>query len=235
MTKAKSTQVRASKRNARAKAKKISANKGRTTPTQLNKKSFRKSLLGEHYDFDQVLNNAVRDINNRKEVAGEFTSITDVLDGLKKTTAEVFKLYSYITFVQALDKEGLIKHQLVIDIKAISISLISIDKRIQIVSKLIEADEEETVFTEALDISTTLQNYSEELYAEVVRSEEHALTIEESLSRLAKDVEGIDDVNQQRYQVLQRFAYQYLTEVKDEIDSKVTADTRTETAEPVTE
>ena len=235
MTKAKSSQARAAKRNARAKAKKISANKARTTPTQLDKKSYRRAFGDSHLDFDQVLSNAVRDINQRKQVAGEITSPIDVLKGLQKTAGEVFKLYSYITLVQALIEQKLIDHRLVIDLKAISLDLINIDGRVQNVAKLIEKDEEEVVFTEALDISTSLQNHAEELYAEVTRTEPHALVIEESLSRLAKEVEGINEPDAQRLEVLQSLAYQYLSKVKEEADSQVNTDPQPETAAAVAE
>jgi hypothetical protein len=220
MTKAKSSQARANKRNARAKTKKVSANKARNTPSEVRKKQFRGLMEGKRMEFDDVLSNAVRDINNRRQTTAEFTSLQDVLEGLKKSTGEVFKLYSYITMVEALAKEGVIDFKLVIDLKAISVSLIDVDRRIQTLAKLVEADEEDAVFTESLDLGTILSNFAEELYAEVERSETHALVIEESLSRLAKEVEGVDDATQQRFEVLQRFAYQYLGEVKAEIDSK---------------
>lgn len=235
MTKAKSSQARATKRNARAKAKKISANKARTSPSQLDKRSFRRAFDGEHLNFNQVLSNAVRDINQRKQVAGEITSTLDVLRGLQKTAGEVFKLYSYVTLVQALVEQNVFEHRLVIDLKAISLDLINIDGRVQNVSKLIDKGEEEAVFTEALDISTSLQNHAEELYAEVTRSEPHALVIEESLSRLAKEVEGVDDSNAQRSEVLQTLAYQYLSKVKDEADIENNPTPQTETVSAVTE
>jgi hypothetical protein len=235
MTKAKSSQARASKRNARAKAKKISANKARTAPSELRKKNFRSLLSGDRLEFDQVLGNVVRDINHRKQTEATFESIQDVLAGLKQNTTEVFKLYSYITLLNALIKEKLINFTLVVDLKAISIDLISIDKRIQTMAKLVDADEEEAVLTEALDISNTLQNYAEELFAEVSRSETHALVIEEYISRLADEITGVDDVNQRRYQVLERIAYIYLGEVKEEIDRQNNTAPATETAEAVTE
>lgn len=235
MTKAKSSQARATKRNARAKAKKVSANKARTTPSELSKKSFRKAFTGDRLEFDQVLANAVRDVNQRKQVSSEITSPEDVVVGLQKTAGEVFKLYSYVTLVEALNEQKIIDHPLVVDLKGISADLINIDKRVQNVVKLVQAGEEETVFTESLDISTSLQNHAEELYAEVTRSEKHALIIEETLSRLAKDIEGIDDPAQQRVEVLQSFAYQYLTKVKEEIDSQVNTAPETETAAAVAE
>lgn len=216
MTKTKSSQVRANKRNARAKAKKIAGNKSRVTPSELRKKSFRRSMSGDKLEFDQVLANAVRQINKGDETPSEFETIEDLLQGIKKTASEVFKLYSYVTLVQALIKEGMIEDQLVVDLKKISLDLINIDKRVQNVVALISQGSENEAGTECLDIGTSLVNYSEELYAEIVRSEKHALIIEETLSRLAKDVEGTTDGNQQRSQVLESIAYQYLIEVKEE-------------------
>lgn len=235
MTKAKSSQARATKRNARAKAKKVSANKARTTPSELNKKSFRKEFTGNHLEFDQVLANAVRDVNHRKQINGEFNSPEEMVVGLQKAAGEVFKLYSYITLVQALDEQNIIDQPLVIDLFAVSADLISIDKRVQNLVKLLQRDEEEAVVTECLEIGTTLQNYAEELYAEVARAEKHALIIEETWARLAKDIEGIDDPAQQRLEVLQTFAYQYLTKVKEEIDSKTNPTPQTEAEVATTE
>lgn len=218
MTKA----TRVDKRNARAKAKKISANKARTTPTVQNKKNFHKTLRGSKLNFDQVLTNATRDINNRKQVETTINSPADLLKGITQTTVEVFKIYSYITLVEALIRENVIQHSLVIDLKAVSLDLISIDKRVQRMAKLVEMGEEEAVFTEALDITTVLQNYSEELYAEVVRAGDHALVIEESLSRLSKEIEDGPDVKDPTITVLHNLAYQYLNKVKEESEANAT-------------
>lgn len=217
MTKA----TRVDKRNARAKAKKISANKARTTPSTQNKKNFHKSLRGTKLNFDQVLTNATRDINNRKQVETEINSTTDLLNGVTKTTVEVFKIYSYITLVEALIRENVIDHSLVIDLKAVSLDLIAIDKRVQRMAKLVEMGEEEAVFTEALDVTTTLQNYSEELYAEVVRAGDHALVIEESLTRLSKEIEDGPDVKDPAITVLHNLAYRYLNTVKEESEQDI--------------
>lgn len=235
MTKAKSSQARATKRNARAKAKKVSANKARTTPSELNKKSFRKEFTGNRLEFDQVLANAVRDVNKRKEVSSEINSPEEMIVGLQKAAGEVFKLYSYITLVEALNEQKIIDHPLVIDLFVVSADLINIDKRIQHLVKLLQNDEEDAVVTECLDIGTTLSNYAEELYAEVSRAEKHALIIEETWARLAKEIEGIDDPAQQRLEVLQSFAYQYLTKVKEEVDSKTNPTPQAETEVAVTE
>lgn len=235
MTKAKSSQARATKRNARAKAKKVSANKARTTPSELNKKSFRKEFTGNRLEFDQVLANAVRDVNKRKEVSSEINSPQEMIVGLQKAAGEVFKLYSYITLVEALNEQKIIDQPLVIDLFAVSADLINIDKRIQNLVKLLQNDEEDAVVTECLDIGTTLSNYAEELYAEVSRAEKHALIIEETWTRLAKEIEGIDDPAQQRLEVLQSFAYQYLTKVKEEVDSKANPTPQAETEVAVAE
>lgn len=229
MTKAKSSQARATKRNARAKAKKISANKARTTPSELNKKSFYKEFTGNRLEFDEVLANAVRDINKRKEVSSEFNSPEEMIVGLQKAAGEVFKLYSYITLVQALNEQKIIDHPLVIDLFAISAELIAIDKRIQNLIKLLQSDETDAVMTECLDIGTIISNYAEELYAEVSRAEKHALVIEETWSRLTEEIENIDDPAQQRLEVLQSLAYRYLTKVKEEIDSKTNPVPKSET------
>lgn len=236
MTKAKSSQARADKRNARAKAKKLSNNRARSSEKVKAQKAFDRLMTGDRLEFDQVLANAVRDVNQRKKVDSDISSPQEVVEGLQKTAGEVFKLYCYVTLVQALNEQKIIDHPLVVDLKGISVDLIRIDQRVQNVVKLVNAgDEEEAVFTEALDISNTLQNHAEELYAEVTRSEKHALVIEETLSRLAKDIEGIDDAAQQRLEVLQSLAYQYLAKVKEEIDSQVNTATEDETATAVAE
>ena len=155
--------------------------------------------------------------------------------GLQKAAGEVFKLYSYITLVDALNEQKIIDQPLVIDLFAVSADLINIDKRIQNLVKLLQNDEEDAVVTECLEIGTTLSNYAEELYAEVSRAEKHALIIEETWTRLAKEIEGIDDPAQQRLEVLQSFAYQYLTKVKEEVDSKTNPTPQAETEVAVTE
>lgn len=214
----------AAKRTVRAKTKKVAAGKMKSRAQALKGKTpkFNYDADGK-LNFDDVLTGAVRDINSRrkgsttKEIETSIKSAKDVIDGLIKSTTEIFRIYCYVTLVNNLIESSLISHSLKIDLADISKKLIILDGRIGALGKLYP-QEEEVIFTEALEIGTEIQNISEELYSEVVRSEEHALVIEEVLSRLAKEVEGVDDVNKQRFMVLQSIAYRYLAKVKEDID-----------------
>jgi len=217
MTKAKSNQARSVKRNARAKAKKLSANKARATPTKAYGRSLRAALNGDRLQFDDVLGDLVTDINRRKNVDSDINSVQDVLAGMKKMTGDVFKLFTYATLIDAIITNGLLEdYVLEVDLKATALELISIDKRVQAMIVMAQQGEEDALYTEALDISTTLSNYTQELYAEVVRSEKHALTIEGTLDNLAAALTEIDSPDQRRNEVMSTLAYQYLDRVNKE-------------------
>lgn len=233
MTKKNAAQKRALKRNARAKAKSISIAKGRNAPAAVADRESRRlarALGGTKLNFDDVLTNAVRQVNKGTNVEGEFKSPQEMLEGLKRNIGEVFKLYSYVAFVEALKNKQAFEHKLVIDIENISLSLIDIDRRFSHLDALLAADEEDAVMTEALDIGIQIQNISEELYSEIVRSEKYALIIEEAMDRLAEEVTDVTDVNQKRNRVLSTIAYQLLSEVQ----IKNTKKEESESSEPTT-
>jgi flagellar hook-basal body complex protein FliE len=216
MSNAKSTQARAAKRNARSKAKASSATKARQAPAAVQKKKF-KAAMKKHglnnMSFDQVLGNAVRDVNNRKKVEeSDIKSIDDVLTGLSKSTTEVFRLYSYITFAEAMAEKGLFEYAPTINLDEISLSLMSIDSRVSVMKQLDQVEQEDEIFTEALDLSVIISNHSEELYAEVTLLETKAIEIEETLTKLASEEEG-KDINVARAEVLQSIAYKRLADV----------------------
>lgn len=217
MTKAKSAQARSVKRNARAKAKKLSANKARATPTKAYGRSLRAALNGDRLQFDEVMGDLVSDINTRKHVQSDISSVQDVLAGMKKMTADVFKLFTYATLVDAMITNGVLdEYELAVDLKGTALELINIDKRVQTMIVLAQQGEEDALYTEAMDISTTLSNHTQELYAEVVRSEKHALTIESTLDHLANELTEIDSPEQRRNEVMSTLAYQYLDRVNKE-------------------
>lgn len=217
MTNARSNQARSAKRNARAKAKKISANKGRAAPRNIQSRSVRAALNGDRLQFDDVLGDLVADINKRKQVEGTITSMQDVLEGVKKTAKDVFHLFTYVSLVNAMIEKGLLEdHTLVVDLKLVARELINIDKRVQTMIKLAQSGDEDSVYTEALDISTELSNYTQELYAEVVRSEKYALTIESTLDSLAAEITDISELGERRNAVLSTLAYQLLDQVNKE-------------------
>lgn len=215
MSQAKSAQARAAKRNARAKQKQTAAAKARVSPKTLQTKKFRAELskIGiQGMNFDKVLNNAVRDANKGKEVETTLNSPEEVIEALKKNTGELFKLYCYVIFAEALVSKKTIEHTFTVDIDAMSASLIDLDKRISLLPRMLGVDED-AVMTEALDIGTTIAGFSDELYAEVSLLESSALIIEECLNRLAADVTEEEDEGKRRTLVLSTLAYKRLNEV----------------------
>ena len=76
---------------------------------------------------------------------------------------------------------------------------------------------EDPVMVESMDIGTDLTNYTELLYADVVRSEVHSLVIEDTINRLAKEVE-IEVEGEPRLHVLSSIAYKRLAEVATKLN-----------------
>lgn len=215
-----STQNRAAKRNARAKAKRISANKGRAAPKAVANRETRRlarRLGSYHMDFDSVLNNAMRDINSGKgNLDTTINSPTEMVEGLKRNIGEVFKFFSYVVLLKGMVEKKIIEHTLVIDLKPIALDLIDIDSRVSRLMPLLAANEEEAVVTECLDIATAIQNYADALYAEIERAEPHSLVIEETISTLGTEVEGDPSPAERSAKVLNALAYNYLATVQTE-------------------
>lgn len=232
MSNTKSAIARSAKRNARAKSKKTSSAKAKVAPKALKDKSFRKkfgSAFG-NADFDQILSRAVKDINKgTNELETSIKNPTDMVVGLKKNIGELFKLYAYVTLIDKLHKESIISSGITMDLRNISLSLIDIDRRVIQMGKLLESNEEEAVVTEALEIGTLLQQYSEELHTEVMAAEPNALDIEESLDKLANEFDPNGEINLVRKTVLQNNAYQYLDAFYKELNPA------TEQTQPETE
>lgn len=235
-----SVQKRAQKRNARAKQKSISNAKGRAAPSAIANRENRRLArkLGVHHlDFDSVLGNAVRQINKGTQPASdaEFKSPQDMIDGLKRNIGEVFKLFSYVALLNGMIEKKIIEHTLVLDLKAIALDLFLIDNRVSRLQPLLEAEQEEVVATECLDIGTTIQNFAEELYVEVTRAEPHALVVEDTLARLREDVEGDLSESEKTVKVLEAISYDYLSRVhtENELEPKPEAAQPEESAEAV--
>lgn len=221
MSNAKTTQARAAKRNARAKSKQTSAAKARANPANVQKRKIQ-AVMKKHglgrMDFDDVLNNAVRDVNKGKKVETTITTPEEMIQGMKDAGQEVFKLYSYITFAEALNEKGIISYKPALDLKEISVNLMNMDNQISRLQSMLGVQEEEVVMTEALDIGTSLQNYAEELYAEVKLLEPLGIEIEAALEKLASEEKDLD-IDKARIAVLSAFAYKKLVAVKAEVDA----------------
>lgn len=208
-------QKHAAKRNARAKAKRVSIARGNAAPSALLKKSLARKFGGgpENINFDKVLESAVRDIKKGKQEEPSFNSFAESVEGLRKVVGEVFKLYCYITLAAELIKQQAIVHELNIDLDGITRDLIGFDTRIGTLMYMAKLSDEEREpgagEVEMLEIGTALANISDSLYNEITRLEPHSVVIEETISRLAIEVEGTDD-NTKRMQVIQSIAYKYM-------------------------
>ncbi|AEV89529.1 hypothetical protein OBP_092 [Pseudomonas phage OBP] len=220
----KSVHTRAVKRNARAKAKRTSIARGKATPAALQQKKMNKlfDVIGDRPDFDNVLEHAMKQVRKGKVEKSSFKDSSELLDGLKKMTGEVFRMYCYITLVNEMINKQVIVDEIKVDLPGITRKLLEIDNRIgQLVYLTENRTEMEDKFgegsdlyinTESLDMGTTLQTFADILYEEVARFEPHSLVFEETLSRLA-DGEAEGDENQRRFKVLQTIAYAYMADI----------------------
>lgn len=206
-----SSQKRAAKRNSRAKAVQKSANRNQHSRSGKAEKLIR-ALRNQsgHPDFDNVLQQAVHGINkgikDGKTEEVTFNTKEELMAGIKKAVSEVFKLYSYVTVAQQLIDNGAIEHTIAMDLYAQSLNLVSLDKRI---SRMDLLADEQAWQVEALEIGTLLEAYSDNIYKEVARLEPHGLILEETINRLAEEVEEGDAANKRRI-VLESVAYSYL-------------------------
>lgn len=206
-----SSQKRAAKRNARTKTVQKSANRNQHTNSAKAEKLIR-SLRNHsgHPDFDNVLKQAVRGVNKNLK-SGETPEVTfntkeELMAGIKKAVSEVFKLYSYVTVAEQLIEKQVIQHEIKMDLYAQSLNLVSLDKRI---SRMELISDEAAWQVEALEIGTLLEAYSDNIYNEVARLEPFGITIEETITRLAEEVED-GDTTEKRRVVLESIAYSYL-------------------------
>lgn len=215
-----SAQKNAQKRNSRAKAKRASIARGKNAPMARMRNVFGDQPGG--MDFDNVLNNAVRQINKGNVASGaSYNSSDDMLTGVKKAASELFKMYSYLTLVAFMVNKKVIEHTFKIDLDEMSLNLMAMDNKVSRLMMLInDPDTDEgAVATEALDIGTDLQNYADVLYNEIANLEEHSLVIEETINRLSTEVDETDPTKA-RFKVLETLAYQKLAEVKLAQDAK---------------
>lgn len=216
MSKAKSAQNKAVKRNARAKTKREQVARAKATPQAIKQRKVRALLAanGGMPDFDATLQNAVMDIKKGKQVESEFKNTTDMVEGLKRAVGEVFKLYCYVTLADYLIKANAIQHELTIDLDEASRVLMSFDTRIgtiMFMNQDPEPEQEMAIQTEALDIGTSLTQISEMLYQEVVRLENHGPVMEDTIARLSNEVgEEVTDPALRYTKALQAVAYDYL-------------------------
>ena len=215
-----SAQKNAQTRNSRAKAKRASIARGKNAPMARMRNVFGDQPGG--MDFDNVLNNAVRQINKGNVASGaSYNSSDDMLTGVKKAASELFKMYSYLTLVAFMVNKKVIEHTFKIDLDEMSLNLMAMDNKVSRLMMLIhDPDTDEgVVATEALDIGTDLQNYADVLYNEIANLEEHSLVIEETINRLSTEVDEADPTKA-RFKVLETLAYQKLAEVKLAQDAK---------------
>lgn len=236
MSNNKSAQKRAQKRNARAKQKSTSNAKARNTPTAVAARERRRvagKLGGFNLDFDTVLSNAVRQVNNgTKELETDIKTPEDMINGIKRNIGEVFKLFSYVVLLNGMIEKKIIDYTLSIDLKAVALDLIDIDSRVSRLLVLLKANEEEALVTECLDIGTAIQNHSSDLYIEVTRSEPHALVIEETLSSLRETITEDVTEGEKTAMVLKALSYDYLAKVSigTELEQKPESATSEEVA-----
>ena len=210
------SQKSAAKRNARAKAKATSAAKAKNTPMGIAKKKMRGLNIGGQNNFDDVLNQAVRQIGKGNNGSGvTFNSTQDVLDGIVKAAGETFKLFSYCAVAKELADEGAIQHNFRADLTLLGQAMMVIDNRVTTLMAYMKGeDADEGVFgTEALDIGTQIQNIADELYEEMTRMDEHSLVIEETIARLAGEITDGEE-SERRARVLTRIAYKLLAAIK---------------------
>ncbi|UQT03454.1 hypothetical protein YUBABA_02520 [Serratia phage vB_SmaM-Yubaba] len=219
MSKKNIAQAKAAKRTARAKAKAKSVAKAKATPQAIKHRQLRGALNadGRIADFDTVLENAVLDINKRKQVQSEFKNSTDMIKGIKEAIGQVFKLYCYVTLGKTLADSGAMQHEVQIPLDDISRVLMNFDSRIGRLEYMNQTPEDQrddvAIETEAFDIGTNLANISEDLYGEVARMEKHSLIMEEAISRMSLEItEGSPE--ERRMRALQAVAYKYLAELK---------------------
>lgn len=212
-------QSKAAKRTARAKVKSRSLALAKAAPQAIKQSKMRKAISqsGRVANFDAVLDQAVMDVKNGKEAVSEFKTTGDMIVGIKKAVGEVFKLYCYVTLALELIDSKVIQHDINLPLEEVSRVLMNIDTRIGVIEFMNKTPEEDrdnfAIETEALDIGTTLTSISEDLYEEVARLETHSLTIEETITRLADEIEE-GELPQRRMGVLQSIAYKYLAELQ---------------------
>lgn len=233
MSKSNSAHTRAAKRNARAKAKRVSNAKARNTPTAITNRGRNRSankLDGFSLEFDRLLDEAVKRINQRPEelLDTEIKNPQDMVVALGKTTGETFKLFSYVALVNSLIESKAIDHQLEMNLAEVGNEMVEIDRRIGATVQLLDLDEE-ALAVEALDLGTKISSIANQLYQEVERAEPFAFIIEETLAKYAAKITDKETQEERNADALQAFAYEFL--VKNVIQPKLENNVESETVE----
>jgi len=233
MSKSNSAHTRAAKRNARAKAKRVSNAKARNAPSAVISRDRRRKankLGGFSMEFDRLLDEAVKRINEHPQelLDTEIKNPQDMVAALGKTTSETFKLFSYVALVDSLIESKAIDHQLEVNLAEVGNEMVEIDRRIGATVQLLNVDEE-ALAVEALDLGTKISSIANQLYQEVERAEPFAFIIEETLAKYAARITDKETQEERNADALQAFAYKFL--VKNVIQPKLESDVESETAE----
>lgn len=126
-----------------------------------------------HANFDKDDPNAVLD---EKEL----------IQQTRKAVTEVYRLFSYISMGDALNRQGRIEYQVGIDMDDYAKRLVALDKRVQRLTPLQEMDAEEGIFAfELMDTGEEIEKLGTELYAEVTNLEPHGLVLDAYLNQAA--------------------------------------------------
>lgn len=230
------SQKNAAKRNARSKAKAVSANKAKQAPMSVAKRKMRGINLNGANNFDAVLEQAVRQINKGGNVGSQpqFNSTKEVMDGIVKAAGETFKMFCYNAVAKELADSGAIEHNFRIDLNLIGEGMMKVDNRVtRLRAYMNQPDMDEGAFgTEALEIGTLIHAFADELYDEVTRMDEHSLIIEETIARLAAELpEGTD--TERRARVLTTTAYKLLAAIRLQLSPEQVDAENSEKAESV--
>lgn len=209
-------QKRSAKRNARSKSIVKASNRSKQTNTAKAEKLIRKIRSKNKHlsDFDNVLNQAVRDINKgKKSQEIKFNTPDDLISGIKQAVSSVFKLYAYITLANKMIENGTIKHEIKIGLEDVSLVLISLDKRVRDLEGLKE--DEQSLNTEALEIGTDLSTFADIFQGEIDRLEVFGDVIENTINKVTEEVpdEEAPTFGDKRRVVLESIAYEYLNSV----------------------
>jgi hypothetical protein len=163
-----------------------------------------------------TLQRILMEARKKKIKPTDITSDTDLIKGVVNAVSEAFKLYSYITFAEALINKGLVKdHVLEIDVEQISKDFLDIDRRTQNLKSLTDTD----LYLEALEISEIVESKSELLYNEVMRAEPIALIVEEQVTMLSKESDFAADEEMARKHVFQTFAWKRLNKIVNSLNT----------------
>ncbi|QDH47132.1 hypothetical protein PQC07_gp203 [Aeromonas phage D3] len=134
-----------------------------------------------------------------------------MIQGCRKSTTEVFRMFSYLAAAKSLVDQGRIEFEFKLDLDQCAADIAALDRRVIRLNVLVEG-EDDVFGYELMDIGSTLENLGSVIYDEVSRLEPQALVLDSYINHAAQQVVAdpeneIADLKQANQTVLQSLAY----------------------------